>query len=103
MQSCHNWQRSQSWQRGWNASSLQVEDLRPRKMVEILCENIQFSIKEGKFFFHQLSQQFDALNSLILNVSPNSKSFSLSMIPSIGTFWLLFPKNQRKTPLCIWS
>ena len=31
MQSCHNWQRSQSWQRGRNASSLQVEDIRPKK------------------------------------------------------------------------
>ena len=31
MQSCHNWQRTQSWRRGRNASSLQVEDLRPKK------------------------------------------------------------------------
>ena len=31
MQSCHTWQKSQSWRRGWNASSLQVEDLRPKK------------------------------------------------------------------------
>ena len=31
IQSCHNWQRSQSWRRERNASSLEVEDLRPKK------------------------------------------------------------------------
>ena len=31
MQSCHNWQRSKSWQRGRNVSSSQVEDLKPKK------------------------------------------------------------------------
>ena len=54
-------------------------------------------------FFHLLSQQSDALNSLIHNVFANSKAFSLCMIPSFGTFWLLFPTNQWKTALSIWS
>ena len=54
-------------------------------------------------FFHLLSQQSDALNSLIPNVFANSKAFSVSMIPSIGTFWLLSPINQQKTALPIWS
>ena len=49
-----------------------------------------------------MSQQSDALNSLILNVFTNSKAFSLSVIPSIGTFWFLFPTNQWKTALSIW-
>ena len=55
------------------------------------------------FFFHLLSLKSDALNSLILNVFANSKAFSLSMIPSTGTFWLLFPTNQWKTALSIWA
>ena len=49
LQSCHNWQRSKSWWWGRNVSSLQFEDLRlKKKMVEILCKNIQCSSKEGK-------------------------------------------------------
>ena len=53
-------------------------------------------------FFHLLNQQSDALNSLIPNVFANSKPFYLSMILSIGIFWLLFPTNQQKTALSIW-
>ena len=62
------------------------------------------STKEGKqlllhlyLFFHLLSPQSDTLNSLITNIFADSKAFSLSMIPSIGTYWLLFPTNQWKT------
>ena len=46
--------------------------------------------------FLLLSQQSDALNSLIPDVFANSNTFSLSMIPSIGAFWLLFPTNKWK-------
>ena len=78
-------------------------------MVEILCKNINVVQKRANkklllylyLFFHLLSQQSDALNSLVPNVSANSKAFSLSMIPSIGIFWLLFPTNQLKTVLSI--
>ena len=81
-----------------------------RKMMEILCKKF-FSVVQKRanrnlllylrYFFHLLSQKSDALNSLI--PFSNSKAFSLSMIPSIGTFWLLFPTNQWKTALSIWS
>ena len=47
-------------------------------------------------FFHLLSQQFDALNSLIPNVFANSKAFSLSMIPSIGLFGFFFQQTSGK-------
>ena len=47
--------------------------LGPRKMVEILCKNIQCF-----------------------------KFFNPSMIQSVGHFWLLFPTNQWKTALSIW-
>ena len=76
----------------------------PRKMVEILCKNIQCSTKEGKkklllysyLYFDLLSQQSVALNFLIPDVFANSKGLSLSMIPSIGTFWLLFQQTSGK-------
>ena len=46
----------------------------PRKMVDIFCKNIQCSTKEGKRKA-VLSQQSDALNSLIPNVFANSNVF----------------------------
>ena len=48
-------------------------------------------------FFHLLSQQSNALNFLISKFFASFKAFSLCVIPSIGTFWLLFPTNQWKT------
>ena len=48
-------------------------------------------------FFHLLSQQSNALNSLVSKFFACFKTFSLCVIPSIGTFWLLFPTNQWKT------
>ena len=47
-------------------------------------------------FFQLMSQQSDALNSLILNVFTNSKAFSLSVIPSIGTFGFFFQQTSGK-------
>ena len=118
MQSCHNWQRIQSWQRGRNASSLQVEDLRPKKnggnplrktkegKCSTKCSTMQFNVVQKRankklllylyLFFHLLSRQSDALNSLIPNVFANSKAFSLSMIPSIGLFGFFFQQTSGK-------
>ena len=47
-------------------------------------------------FFHLLNQQSNPLNSLIPKVFSNSKAFSLSMIPSVGMFWLFFLQTSGK-------
>ena len=47
-------------------------------------------------FFYLLSQQSDALNSLIPNVLESCQAFSLSMIPSIGTFCFFFQITTGK-------
>ena len=100
--SCYNWQRSQSWRRVRNASSLQVEDLiSQEKWWKFFVKIFNVVQKRANkklllylyLFFHLLSVQSHALNSLIPNVFANSKAFSLSMIQSIRTS-AFFPSRK---------
>ena len=101
-QSCYNWQRSQSWRRVRNASSLQVEDLiSQEKWLKFFVKIFNVVQKRANkklllylyLFFHLLCLQSHALNSLIPNVFANSKAFSLSMIQSIRTS-AFFPSGK---------
>ena len=86
--------RSQTQEKWWKFLLKIFNVVQKRANKKLLLKNL---------FFHLLNQQSDALNSLIPSFFANSKAFSFSMIPSIGTFWLLYPTNHWKTALSIWS
>ena len=54
-------------------------------------------------FFHLSSHPSEALKVGKLKLFANWSAFSLSIGPSIGTFWLLWRENHLKTALSIWG